>query len=221
MTKKKKYIAGILACLVIAAVLIGVWYQKNEGKGSRAVDGVYQRVVSADGSETSFHIAFDGGTMTYVQDMVVEGQSYTIDSGSYTVTDGIVQVYSETDDANSIAYVVDVLRQRPDSLWRRRHQPNHRAEQTRRPEKAPGRHHQRDPLSHHCKSLQVRGHLCQEHSAAVRGSQHHHESPVCGGGYPECADGALCAQLLLLGGAAGRRCEEAQSLQPFSFALTP
>ncbi len=107
MTKKKKYIAGILACLVIAAVLIGVWYQKNEGKGSRAVDGVYQRVVSADGSETSFHIAFDGGTMTYVQDMVVEGQSYTIDSGSYTVTDGIVQVYSETDDANSIAYVVD------------------------------------------------------------------------------------------------------------------
>lgn len=107
MTKKKKYMAGVLGCLVIAAVLIGVWYQKNGGKGSKEVDGVYQRVVSVDGSETSFNIAFDGGTMTYVQDMVVEGQSYTLDSGSYTVTDGVVQVYSETDDANSIAYVVD------------------------------------------------------------------------------------------------------------------
>lgn len=100
---------GALCALLIVFITGGAACAadgNSEETPVQSVDGVYQ-MSSPSEEDTIFRISFDAGTMTYVEDMIVGEQSYTVDSGSYHVEDGCIFTFSETDDAKSLEYVID------------------------------------------------------------------------------------------------------------------
>lgn len=107
MSRKK---IGILCALILVLIIGGAVYAAYSHSGEEIsvqnVDGVYQRKVPTE-EDTSIRIGFDAGTMTYVEDMIVGEQSFTLDSGSYNVEDGRLYTFSETDDERSLEYVLD------------------------------------------------------------------------------------------------------------------
>ncbi|MCM1258383.1 MAG: hypothetical protein NC307_11095 [Roseburia sp.] len=105
MDKRIRVAAG--AFLAGFAVVLAVCVYRGERGGS--VD-VYELKVPETAGEDSgnvFRFAVDRGTMTYVQEAEIGGETFTLDSGSFSVEEGGIQLYSETDDANSLFAVID------------------------------------------------------------------------------------------------------------------
>lgn len=97
---------ALILVLIIGGAAYAAYSGSEEEISVQNVDGVYQMTVPTE-EDTSFRIGFDAGTMTYVEDMVVGEQSYTLDSGSYNVENGRIHTFSETDDARSLEYIID------------------------------------------------------------------------------------------------------------------
>lgn len=105
MDKKIKIAMGILVAGF--ALVLAAFVYRGENGGS--VDVYELRIPETTGEDSGnvFRLAVDKGTMTYVQEAEVEGQTFTLDSGSFSVEEGGIQFYSETDDANSLFAVID------------------------------------------------------------------------------------------------------------------
>ncbi|MDE6905442.1 MAG: hypothetical protein K2P76_11005 [Lachnospiraceae bacterium] len=101
MDKRIKIGAGVL--LAVFALGLAVFaYKGGSGKG---VEIFALKVSGTEGEENIFRFALDTGTMTYVQEAEISGQTFTLDSGSFSVDEKGFQLYSETDDVNSLHFV--------------------------------------------------------------------------------------------------------------------
>lgn len=98
----------IISCLVLAAAALGLllytYFAQNVGE----INGIYELALNSGETEAVYRLAFHKETMIYILEIDVEGQTFTFDSGTYSVeADGAVRTYSEVDDANSQRYVAD------------------------------------------------------------------------------------------------------------------
>ena len=106
MSKKNgKIISAVVLVAVVVFLCSFAWKSETGSSDSIIVNGGYQ--VYVEGEENPACITFDAGTMTYVTEMTSGEEVSTIDSGSYTVEDGVIYTFSETDDANSLEYTID------------------------------------------------------------------------------------------------------------------
>lgn len=105
MDKKIRVAAGVLVAGF--ALVLALWAYMGEKGGSVDVYELKVPGTAGESSENVFRFAVDPGTMTYVQEAEIEGQTFTLDSGSYSVEEGGIHTYSETDDVNSLYYVTD------------------------------------------------------------------------------------------------------------------
>lgn len=104
MEKRKRILIAVLigAVAVIAAVYAFFQYDSNQIK---KMDGTFQ---AGNGKEAEdgilLQMIFDAGTMTYEEKM---NGTATIDSGSYAIIEGKLQVFSVTSDGNTKTYFAD------------------------------------------------------------------------------------------------------------------
>ena len=98
MKKSKWVMAG--AVVLLGICLAGAANRKQDAQNPTAavVDGSYMLQSDADGN---YRMQFDADTMTYETINQTDEGDIVTDSGSYTVDDGKVYTFSETDDANS------------------------------------------------------------------------------------------------------------------------
>lgn len=94
---------------VLAGFAVALAVCAYGGENGGGVDMYELSVPGTSGGDSGnvFRLAVDKGTMTYVQEAEIEGQDFTLDSGSFSVEEGGIQFYSETDDANALFYVID------------------------------------------------------------------------------------------------------------------
>lgn len=105
MDKKIRVAAGVLLAGFALVLALGAYMGEKGGSVN-----VYELKVpgtAGESGENVFRFAVDPGTMTYVQEAEIEGQAFTLDSGSYSLEEGGIHTYSETDDSNSLYYVMD------------------------------------------------------------------------------------------------------------------
>lgn len=105
MDKRMKIGTGVLLAVFVVGLAVFA-YRGGAGKGVE----IYELKVSGtegESEESIFRFALDLGTMTYVQEAEIGGQSFTLDSGSFSAEEKGYQLYSETDDINSLYFVKD------------------------------------------------------------------------------------------------------------------
>lgn len=105
MLGKNKKTLSVVA-LVIIIVLLWANAVGDTTSVNEVVDGTY-KMEAAGQEQDAVCMHFDAGTMTYVTEMTSEEETYTIDSGSYAVEDGVIYTFSEVDDANSLMYTLE------------------------------------------------------------------------------------------------------------------
>ena len=99
MDKRIKIGAGVL--LAVFALGLAVFaYRGGEGRGVE----IYELTIP-EREGNIFRFALDMGTMTYIQEAEIDGQTFTFDSGSFSIDEKGFQLYSETDDVNSLHFV--------------------------------------------------------------------------------------------------------------------
>lgn len=105
MDKRMRIGTGILLVVFVLGLAVFA-YRGGAGKGVE----IYELRVSGteeESEESIFRFALDLGTMTYVQEAEISGQAFTLDSGSFSVEEKGYQLYSETDDINSLYFIKD------------------------------------------------------------------------------------------------------------------
>ncbi len=104
MNKRTRIISG----LVLAAAALGLFLYTYFNYNADEINGIYELELCSGEAEAVYRITFHKETMIYILEVDAEGQTFTFDSGTYSVeADGAVRTYSEVDDANSQRYVAD------------------------------------------------------------------------------------------------------------------
>lgn len=98
MKKSKWVMAGVVVLFGICLAGVANRKQVTQNPTAAVVDGSYILQGDADGN---YRIQFNADTMTYETINQTDEGDIVTDSGSYTVDDGKIYTFSETDDANS------------------------------------------------------------------------------------------------------------------------